>query len=60
MRVRNSIVHPRWVLKRHRNQKQYDHYCNLAQATNGDDSVTRERHWQHAEHYLRMMKGLAG
>jgi hypothetical protein len=40
-------------------QRQYDHYCNLAQATNGDDAVTRERHWQHAEHYLRMMNGSA-
>jgi hypothetical protein len=40
-------------------QRQYDHYCNLAQASNGDDAVTRERHWQHAEHYLRMMNGSA-
>lgn len=40
-------------------QQKYDHYCGLAQATNGDDAVTRERHWQHAEHYLRMMNGSA-
>jgi hypothetical protein len=40
-------------------QQKYDHYCNLAQATNGDDTVTREQHWQHAEHYLRMMNGSA-
>jgi Domain of unknown function (DUF4167) len=40
-------------------QRKYDHYCNLAQATNGDDAVTREQHWQHAEHYLRMMNGSA-
>jgi hypothetical protein len=40
-------------------QQKYDHYCNLAQATNGDDAVTREQHWQHAEHFLRMMNGSA-
>jgi hypothetical protein len=40
-------------------QRKYDHYCALAQATNGDDAVTREQHWQHAEHYLRMMNGSA-
>jgi len=37
----------------------YDHYCNLAQATNSDDAVTREQYWQHAEHFLRMMNGSA-
>jgi hypothetical protein len=40
-------------------QQKYDHYCNLAQATNGGDAVTREQHWQHAEHFLRMMNGSA-
>jgi Domain of unknown function (DUF4167) len=40
-------------------QQKYDHYCTLAQATNGDDIVTREQHWQHAEHFLRMMNGSA-
>jgi hypothetical protein len=40
-------------------QRKYDHYCNLAQATNGDDAVTREHHWQHAEHFLRLMNGSA-
>ena len=40
-------------------QQKYDYYCNLAQATNGDDAVTREQHWQHAEHFLRMMNGSA-
>jgi hypothetical protein len=40
-------------------QQKYDHYCNLAQATNGDDAVTREQYWQHAEHFLRMMNGSA-
>jgi hypothetical protein len=39
-------------------QQKYDHYCHLAQATNGDE-VTREQHWQHAEHFLRMMNGSA-
>jgi hypothetical protein len=40
-------------------QRKYDHYCNLAQATNSDDAVTREHHWQHAEHFLRLMNGSA-
>jgi hypothetical protein len=40
-------------------QRKYDHYCNLAQATNGDDAVTREHYWQHAEHFLRLMNGSA-
>jgi hypothetical protein len=40
-------------------QRKYDHYCNLAQATNGDDGVTREHYWQHAEHFLRLMNGSA-
>jgi hypothetical protein len=40
-------------------QRKYDHYCNLAQATNGGDAVTREQHWQCAEHYLRLMNGSA-
>jgi hypothetical protein len=40
-------------------KQKYDHYCNLAQATNGDDAVTREQHWQHAEHFLCMMNGSA-
>jgi hypothetical protein len=40
-------------------QRKYDHYCALAQATNNDDAVTCEQHWQHAEHYLRMMNGSA-
>jgi len=40
-------------------QRKYDHYCSLAQATNGDDAVAREQHWQHAEHYLRLMNGSA-
>ena len=40
-------------------QQKYDHYYSLAQATNGDDAVTREQYWQHAEHFLRMMSGSA-
>jgi hypothetical protein len=40
-------------------QQKYDHYCNLAQATNSNDAVTREGHWQHAEHFLRLMNGSA-
>lgn len=40
-------------------QRKYDHYCNLAQATNSDDAVTREQHWQYAEHFLRLLNGSA-
>jgi len=40
-------------------QHKFDHYCNLAQAANGNDAVTREQHWQHAEHFLRLMNGSA-
>ena len=40
-------------------QRKYDHYCELAQATGRDDAVTREGHWQHAEHFLRLMNGSA-
>ncbi|HXB51753.1 MAG TPA: DUF4167 domain-containing protein [Rhizomicrobium sp.] len=40
-------------------QRKYDHYCELAQAAGRDDAVTREGHWQHAEHYLRLMNGSA-
>jgi hypothetical protein len=40
-------------------QQKYDHYCGLAQATNDGDEVTREQHWQRAEHFLRMMNGSA-
>jgi hypothetical protein len=38
-------------------QRQYDHYQNLARQTGDMDRVTRESHWQHAEHFFRMMKG---
>jgi hypothetical protein len=40
-------------------QQKYNYYCTLAQATGGDDAVTREQYWQHAEHFLRMMNGSA-
>jgi uncharacterized protein DUF4167 len=36
-------------------QRKYDHYCNLTQATDSNDAVTREHYWQHAEHFLRLM-----
>ena len=39
-------------------QRSYDRYCELARNA-GDDFVTREHYWQHAEHYLRMMNGSA-
>jgi hypothetical protein len=40
-------------------QRNYQHYCNLAQQSNSDDAVTREQHWQYAEHFLRLMNGNA-
>ena len=40
-------------------QRKYDHYRNLAQATGGDDAVTRELYWQYAEHFLRLINGSA-
>jgi len=40
-------------------QHKFDHYCNLAQAAYGNDAVTREQYWQHAEHFLRLMNGSA-
>jgi CspA family cold shock protein len=36
-------------------QRSYDRYCELA--GNCSDLVERERSWQHAEHYLRMLNG---
>jgi cold shock protein len=39
-------------------QRSYDRYCELARNA-GDDLVTREHYWQHAEHFLRMMNGSA-
>jgi hypothetical protein len=40
-------------------QRKYEHYCTLAQATNAGDGVTREQHWQNAEHFLRLINGSA-
>jgi hypothetical protein len=40
-------------------QHKFDHYSNLAQAAYGNDAVTREQYWQHAEHFLRLMNGSA-
>jgi cold shock protein len=39
-------------------QRSYNRYCELAQNA-GDDAVTRENYWQHAEHFLRMLNGSA-
>ena len=39
-------------------QRSYDRYCELARNA-GDDLVTREHYWQHAEHFLRMINGSA-
>jgi hypothetical protein len=40
-------------------QRNYDHYCNLAQANSGGDAVTCEQYWQHAEHFRRLINGSA-
>jgi hypothetical protein len=40
-------------------QRNYNRYCNLAQQVNIGDAVTREQHWQHAEHFLRLINGSA-
>ena len=40
-------------------QRKYEQYCTLAQATNAGDAVTREQHWQNAEHFLRLINGSA-
>jgi hypothetical protein len=40
-------------------QRKYEHYRDLAQATGGDDAVSRELHWQYAEHFLRLINGSA-
>ena len=39
-------------------RRSYDNYCDLARNAS-DDLVTREQHWQHAEHFLRMINGSA-
>ena len=39
-------------------RRSYDHYCDLARNA-GDDLVTREQHWQHAEHFIRMINDSA-
>jgi hypothetical protein len=38
-------------------QQRYDHYMQLAERTPSDDPVARELHWQHAEHFRRLMNG---
>jgi hypothetical protein len=38
-------------------QRNYDHYCELARNQTSGDLVTRERYWQHAEHFCRLMNG---
>jgi hypothetical protein len=40
-------------------RRNYDHHCALAQANNGGDAGTREQHWQHAEHFIRLINGSA-
>lgn len=40
-------------------QQRYDHYADLARRTSADDPVARELHWQHAEHFRRLMNGSA-
>jgi hypothetical protein len=38
-------------------RSRFEHYNNLAQQA--DDHVEREHHWQHAEHYCRLLNGSA-
>jgi hypothetical protein len=39
-------------------QRRYASYCDLARHAN-DDVVERERYWQQAEHFIRMINGSA-
>jgi len=36
-------------------QRSYEHYRNLAVHAAGADRVTSEQHWQHAEHFRRLI-----
>jgi Domain of unknown function (DUF4167) len=36
-------------------QRSYEHYRNLAVGAAGGDRVTSEQHWQHAEHFRRLI-----
>ena len=40
-------------------QRNYERYQALA-ASSDSDPVARENYWQHAEHFLRMMRGNNG
>jgi len=37
----------------------YEHYNDLAQQAGNTDTVARERYWQHAEYFRRLMNGSA-
>jgi hypothetical protein len=42
-------------------RRSYERYLSLAQAAmSAGDAVEIENHYQHAEHYLRQMKEMAG
>jgi len=36
-------------------QRSYEYYRNLAVSAAGADRVTSEQHWQHAEHFRRLI-----
>jgi hypothetical protein len=36
-------------------RRSYEHYRNLAENSAGADPVTGEQHWQHAEHFRRLI-----
>jgi hypothetical protein len=36
-------------------QRSYEYYRNLAVSAAGADRVSSERHWQHAEHFRRLI-----
>jgi hypothetical protein len=40
-------------------QHSYDYYCQLARGPGTGDAVAREQHWQHAEHFCRLLNGSA-
>ena len=52
----NSIKSPRQPLAKPNDwQRSYEHYRNPAENSAGVDPVTSEQHWQHAEHFRRLI-----
>jgi hypothetical protein len=36
-------------------RQKYERYKDLAENSDSSDAVTREGHWQHAEHFIRLI-----